>query len=158
MKYNDLELTAKKNKIRVGRGIAAGRGKTAGRGTKGQNARKSGGTRPGFEGGQNPLMQRLPKLRGFRSMAVTVENVNTGQLNEFTGTVDAFKLHEAGIIENPYNRVKVIVKGDLTKKVIVLAQGASAEAIKMIKKAGGEFKQVERAKHTPKDTASTKDK
>ncbi len=64
MKFNELNMTAKKSKKRVGRGIAAGHGKTAGRGTKGQNAR-TGGVRPGFEGGQNPLMQRFPKLRGF---------------------------------------------------------------------------------------------
>ncbi len=163
MKYNQLELSANKAKTRVGRGIAAGKGKTAGRGTKGQNARKSGGVRPGFEGGQNPLMQRLPKLRGFRSLAVPTENVYTGQLNNMSGTVDAFSLFEAGIITNPYNRVKVIVKGELTKKVTVQAQGASAEAIAMITKAGGEFKQVERAKHvaqakTEKKTAKKSDK
>jgi len=155
MKYNELELTAKKQKTRVGRGIAAGKGKTAGRGTKGQNARKSGGVRPGFEGGQNPLMQRLPKLRCFRSIAVPTENVYTSQLNDFSGNVDAFKLFEAGIIKNPYNRVKVIVNGELTKKVTVSAQGASKDAIAMIKKAGGEFKQVERAKHVTKTKTDT---
>lgn len=150
MKYNELNLTAKKAKVRVGRGIAAGRGKTAGRGTKGQNARKSGGVRPGFEGGQNPLMQRTPKLRGFRSLSVPTENVYTGQLNDFSGTVDVFKLHQAGVISDPYRPVKVIVKGELTKKVIVVAQAASAKAIKMISKAGGEFRQVERAKRITK--------
>lgn len=158
MKYNELELSAKKNKTRVGRGIAAGKGKTAGRGTKGQNARKSGGVRPGFEGGQNPLMQRLPKLRGFRSVSVPTENVYTSQLNQFSGTVDAFKLHEAGIISNPYNRVKVILNGDVTKKVNVVAQGASQSAIKVIEKAGGSFKVVDRAKRVAKEQTDKKAK
>lgn len=157
MKYNELDLTAKKNKTRVGRGIAAGKGKTAGRGTKGQKARKSGGVRPGFEGGQNPLMQRLPKMRGFRSLSVPTENVYTGELNAFSGTVDCYKLHEAGVIKSPYNRVKVIVKGEVTKKVTVMAQSASKEAIKAIKKAGGEFKQVDRAKQEAKPKADKTD-
>ncbi len=82
MKFHELETTAHKSGRRVGRGIAAGRGKTAGRGTKGQKARTGSGRRPGFEGGQNPLMQRLPKLRGFRSNRVPAENVYTGQLND----------------------------------------------------------------------------
>lgn len=157
MKYNELDTVAKKAKTRVGRGIAAGKGKTAGRGTKGQKARKSGGVRPGFEGGQNPLMQRLPKLRGFRSLAVPTENVYTGQLNDFSGTVDVFKLHEAGIITNPYHRVKVIVKGEVSKKVTVATQGASAAAQKMIQQAGGEFKQVPRAQQAAKTKATQKD-
>lgn len=154
MKYNDLNISSHKAKTRVGRGISAGKGKTAGRGTKGQNARKSGGVRPGFEGGQNPLMQRLPKLRGFRSLAIPAENVYTGQLNAFSGTVDTFKLFEAGLIKSPYSRVKIIVGGEVTKKLTVTVQGISAEALKMVKKAGGEFKQVERAKRTakPKNT------
>ena len=70
MKYNELSPVAGKSRKRVGRGIAAGQGKTAGRGTKGQGARTGSSKRPGFEGGQNPLMQRLPKLAGFKSKAV----------------------------------------------------------------------------------------
>jgi len=156
MKFNELNTESKKSRTRVGRGIAAGKGKTAGRGTKGQNARKSGGVRPGFEGGQNPLMQRLPKMRGFRSLAVPTENIYTGQLNEFSGTVTAFTLHEAGLIKSPYNRVKIIVGGELSKKVTVHAQGVSKAALALIKKAGGEFKQVERAKRTPKEKSEEK--
>jgi large subunit ribosomal protein L15 len=80
MKYNELNLKANKAKTRVGRGIAAGKGKTAGRGTKGQGSRTGSSARPGFEGGQNPLMQRLPKLRGFKSHKTKHENIFTDQL------------------------------------------------------------------------------
>jgi large subunit ribosomal protein L15 len=73
MKYNELILDRNKSKRRVGRGISAGQGKTAGRGTKGQGARKSGGVRPGFEGGQMPLYMRVPKLRGFKSKRTAAE-------------------------------------------------------------------------------------
>jgi len=66
MKYNELNISKDKNARRVGRGISAGRGKTAGRGTKGQKARAGSRRKPGFEGGQNPLMNRIPKLRGFK--------------------------------------------------------------------------------------------
>lgn len=156
MKYNELNITASRTKNRVGRGIAAGQGKTAGRGTKGQNARKSGGVRPGFEGGQNPLMQRLPKMRGFTSHRPKVETIYTGQLNEFTGSVDTHKLFEAGLITSPYNNVKVVVNGELTKKVVVNLQGASAEARAAIKKAGGEFKQVVRTQQVKAEKVGKK--
>jgi large subunit ribosomal protein L15 len=156
MKYDQLDITSKKSRTRVGRGIAAGKGKTAGRGTKGQNARKSGGVRPGFEGGQNPLMQRLPKLRGFRSIRPKAETVYTGQLNEIKGIVDNFSLAEAGIISSPYVKAKVVVNGEVNGKVTVKLQGASESAVKLIKKAGGQFDQIDRpsrsAKEKTKDT------
>ncbi len=139
MKYNQLQTSAQKTPKRVGRGIAAGRGKTAGRGTKGQNARKSGGVRPGFEGGQNPLVQRLPKLRGFKSHRPRTENVYTGQLEQLGGVIDNFKLAEAGLVTSPFTRVKLIKKGDLTKKVSVRLQAASASSVKGIERAGGSF-------------------
>ncbi|MEK9195928.1 MAG: 50S ribosomal protein L15, partial [Patescibacteria group bacterium] len=82
MKFSDLTLTKKKSAIRAGRGISAGRGKTAGRGTKGQGARKSGGVRPGFEGGQMPLYKRIPKLRGFTSHRPKAHNIKTSVLDE----------------------------------------------------------------------------
>lgn len=148
MKYNDLKV--KKNRLnnRVGRGIAAGQGKTAGRGTKGQNARGSG-TRPGFEGGQNPLMQRLPKLSGFTSHRPKVENVYTGQLDKVGGTIDNFSLANAGLISSPHVKVKLITKGAVTKKLTVNLQGASESAVAAIQKAGGKFNltaQVKRQK------------
>jgi large subunit ribosomal protein L15 len=140
MKYHELTINSHKKAKRVGRGIAAGGGKTAGRGTKGQNARTGGGVRPGFEGGQTPLVQRLPKLRGFRSVRVAPETVYTGQLEQFGGkTVDSQVLAEAGIISNAFVAVKLVVKGQLTKKVTVKLPAASAAAIALVQKAGGKF-------------------
>ena len=149
MKYNELQVTATKNSRRVGRGISAGQGKTAGRGTKGQGARTGKGRRPGFEGGQNRLMKRLPKLPGFRSIRVKAENIYTGQLDQFKGVIDNFTVFEAGLSSSPYVRVKLVVKGDVTKKVTVKLQGASENAIAQVQKTGGSFeaiKQVERQK------------
>jgi large subunit ribosomal protein L15 len=145
MKYHELQTTSYKTRKRVGRGIAAGRGKTAGRGTKGQKARAGSSAKPGFAGGSNPLMQKLPKLPGFRSHRTPAENVYTGQLGQFSGkTVDAHVLAEAGIISSPYVRVKLIVKGELTKKVAVKLPAASVTAIAAVEKAGGSFEKVER--------------
>ena len=152
MKYNELQLTANRNRTRVGRGISAGKGKTAGRGTKGQNARGSG-TRPGFEGGQNPLMQRLPKLRGFTSFSTGWDVVHTGALNGLKGSVaDNFSLFEAGLIESPHSRVKLIVKGDVNKKLQIKLQAASANAVAAIQKAGGSFDVVKQVPRTAKKT------
>ncbi len=145
MKFNELSVSKKRQPTRVGRGIAAGKGKTAGRGTKGQGSRAGGGKGPGFEGGQTPLMQRLPKLRGFKSHRAPKANVYTGQLDRFAGkTVDNFTLAEAGLIESPYQAVKLINKGDVTKKVTVKLQAASAAAAQAVTKAGGSFTKTER--------------
>jgi large subunit ribosomal protein L15 len=140
MKYNELVLQRQRTPIRKGRGISAGRGKTAGRGTKGQGARKSGGVRPGFEGGQTPLHIRLPKMRGFRSLRTPAETVYTSQLESISGAiVDAEKLHKAGLISSQYVNVKLLVKGDLTTKKEVKLPAASAKAIEALEKAGGSF-------------------
>ncbi|HEX7963278.1 MAG TPA: 50S ribosomal protein L15 [Candidatus Saccharimonadales bacterium] len=144
MKYNELNISKNKAPKRVGRGIAAGQGKTAGRGTKGQMSRTGSSKRPGFEGGQNPLMQRLPKLPGFRSIKVRAEVIYTGQLDAFGGKVaDAEAFAKAGLISNPYVRVKIISKGDVTKKVSVKAQGISTSALEAVQKAGGTFEKVD---------------
>lgn len=140
MKYHELQTGKNRSPKRVGRGIAAGQGKTAGRGTKGQKSRAGSGKKPGFAGGSNPLMQQLPKLPGFRSHRPKVETVYTGQLEQFGGkTVDAKLLAEAGLASNPYVRVKLISKGELTKKVIVKLPAASASAVEAVQKAGGSF-------------------
>lgn len=144
MKFHELDVTANRSGRRVGRGIAAGQGKTAGRGTKGQKSRTGKGRRPGFEGGQNPLMMRLPKLPGFRSIRPKKEVVYTGQLDAFKGTVDNFTAFEAGLVSSPYVRVKLVLKGDVTKKVDVKLQAASENAIAAVQKAGGTFKAVDR--------------
>lgn len=145
MKYNDLQIASNKNPKRVGRGIAAGQGKTAGRGTKGQMSRTGSSKRPGFEGGQTPLMQRLPKLNGFRSLKTKAEVVYTGQLEVLKDkSIDTVVLASAGLVSNPYVTVKLIVKGDLTRKLDVKLQGASVPAVAMIQKAGGNFEKTTR--------------
>ena len=143
MKYHELSTAKTKNKRRVGRGIAAGQGKTAGRGTKGQGARTGFSKRPGFEGGQNPLMQRMPKLPGFRSFKTKMEAVYTGQLDALSAkTVNNAVLAEAGLVTSAFTKVKLILKGEVTKKVAVTLQGASAGAVAAVQKAGGSFEQI----------------
>lgn len=156
MKFHELSTTKVRTKTRVGRGIAAGRGKTAGRGTKGQGARTGSKAKPGFAGGSNPLMQKLPKLPGFKSKRTPAENVYIGQLEQFGGkTVDATALAEAGLISNPYVTVKVIAKGELTKKVTVKLPLISQSALEAVQKAGGSFEKtarLQRPKTSIKDT------
>lgn len=151
MKINELTVSVNKHKNRVGRGIAHGQGKTAGRGTKGQGSRTGSGRRPGFEGGQNPLMQRLPKLRGFKSHRRQAVNVYTGQLELIKGaTIDNFSLFEAGLVPSPYVEVKLIVRGDVTKKYTVKLQSASNTAKEAIAKAGGSFEKAEQVMRSAK--------
>ena len=143
MKYHELTTEPTQNKRRVGRGIAAGQGKTSGRGTKGQGARTGYSKKPGFEGGQNPLMQRMPKLSGFRSRKPKAEVVYTGQLDTLAAkTIDNDALAAAGLVSSAYVKVKVVLKGDVTKKVSVKLQAASAGASAAIQKAGGTFEQA----------------
>lgn len=154
MKFHELQTTRQKTAKRVGRGISAGQGKTAGRGTKGQMSRTGSRKRPGFEGGQNPLMQRLPKLQGFRSLRKPFETVYTGQLNDLkTKVIDNAVVAEAGLVSSEYVKVKLIVKGDITVKADVRLQAASETAIAAIQKAGGSFEaapQVARPKTSKK--------
>jgi large subunit ribosomal protein L15 len=142
MKYNELVVPKQKQPTRAGRGISAGRGKTAGRGTKGQGSRKSP-VRYGFEGGQNPLYARLPKLRGFKSHRRTAEVVYTSQLNAIKAAkVDNAALHAAGLVSSPYSAVKLILNGDVTAKKDVHLQSASENAIEAVTKAGGSFQKI----------------
>ncbi len=150
MKYHELTARHKKSPKRVGRGIAAGQGKTAGRGTKGQGARTGFSKRPGFEGGQNPLMQRLPKLRGFRSLKPKAENVYTEQLNGLGAKVDNKVLADAGLVSGEFVRVKLLFRGEVAKKVDVSLQAASVNAVEAIQKAGGSFTAVPRVKRPAK--------
>ncbi len=143
MKYNDLQVNRNTRPTRAGRGISAGRGKTAGRGTKGQKARTGHRKMPtGFMGGQRAIMQAVPKLKGFKSLHPKAVVVYTDRLNDLSGKVDNFILAEKGLIENPYAKVKVITRGELTTKVNLETQFASKTAIEAIKKAGGDFKKV----------------
>jgi large subunit ribosomal protein L15 len=142
MKYNELNVTANKNRKRVGRGISAGGGKTAGRGTKGQNARTGKKLRATFAGGQKSLVQAIPKLKGFKSIRPKAEVVYLDHLNDMKGDVDNFYLYENSYISSPYVKVKVIMRGELKSAVSLKTQAASKSVIAAIEKAGGSFEQV----------------
>ena len=124
---------------RKGRGHGSGNGKTGGRGHKGQKARSGGKVRAGFEGGQMPLVRRVPK-RGFNNIfAKPLTAINVAVLNRFEdgAVVDAQALIEAGIIDNCPNGLKVIANGNLTKKITVKAAAFSESAKEKIEQAGG---------------------
>ena len=124
---------------RKGRGHGSGNGKTGGRGHKGQKARSGGKVRVGFEGGQMPLVRRVPK-RGFINIyAKPLTAVNVACLNKFEdgAVVDAAALIEMGIIHECPNGLKVLSNGTLTKKVTVKAAAFSASAKEKIEQAGG---------------------
>ena len=124
---------------RVGRGIGSGNGKTSGKGHKGQNARSGGGVRPGFEGGQMPLYRRLPK-RGFNNIfAKKYVAVNVSELEKFENgtTVTAELLNESGVVSKTLDGIKILGRGELTKKLDVKAAKFSASATAKIEKAGG---------------------
>ena len=129
---------------RKGRGPGSGNGKTAGKGHKGQNARSGGGVRPGFEGGQLPLYRKLPK-RGFHNRFETVYSiVNVDVLNKFEdgAVVDLEALCAAGIIRKELDGLKVLGRGELTKKLTVKAKVFSASAKEKIEAAGGKVEVV----------------
>ena len=135
---------ARHSKKRLGRGIGSGTGKTAGRGTKGQNARSGGGVRPGFEGGQLPLFQRLPK-RGFKNISrVEYAVVNVEKLNCFENgaTVDVDAIIKAKLIKDVKDGVKILGNGELTKKLTVKANKFSESAKKAIEAKGGSVEEI----------------
>ena len=143
MQINDLFPApgSRKNRKRVGRGNGSGHGSTAGRGDKGQNSRAGGGKGPGFEGGQNPLHMRLPKLPGFKNRFRTeYAIVNVSRLEEAYAAgdvVDVASLVQKGIVKSPVAPVKVLGDGDLTKSLTVRVDKASASAKAKIEGAGG---------------------
>jgi len=141
MKLHELSPAqgSAKQAWRVGRGPGSGNGKTAGKGHKGQNARSGGGVRPGFEGGQIPLYRRLPK-RGFNNVfAVTYSIVNVDAFNAFEdgAVVDAQALVDAGVIKKVNDGLKVLGRGEITKKITVKAAKVSESAKAKIEAAGG---------------------
>jgi len=124
---------------RVGRGIGSGLGKTSGRGQKGQKSRSGGGTRRGFEGGQMPLFQRLPK-RGFKNIfrrEPAIVNVETLNCFESGTVVTPELLKEKGIVKSVKNGVKVLGQGELEMVLTVKANSFSAQAEEKIIAAGG---------------------
>jgi len=147
MKLHELAPNpgARQERKRLGRGLGSGLGKTSGKGHKGQNARAGGGTRPGFEGGQMPLMRRLPK-RGFSNepFKVTYEVVNVAELERFdAGTVVTPELlEETRVCKNAVKGVKVLGTGEITKALTVRAQKVSESARKKIEAAGGKVEVI----------------
>ena len=133
---------AKRTKKRVGRGIGCGSGKTAGRGHKGQKARAGGFHKVGFEGGQMPLHRRLPK-RGFHSLTAgeTVE-VRLDALQKMKAdTIDLAALKQAGVVPQMAGRAKVILAGELKRKIALKGVLASKGAREAIERAGGSVEQ-----------------
>ncbi len=146
MKLNDIRPAEGHRKVakRKGRGIGSGNGKTGGRGHKGQGARSGGGVRPGFEGGQLPLFRRLPK-RGFKNFfAVKFAEVNVEELELFeNGTVVTPDVLKAvGIIKKEYDGVKILGRGELTKKLTVKAAKFSKSAEEKITSAQGSIEVI----------------
>ncbi len=147
MKPHDLQPAegARRPRVRVGRGIAAGRGKTAGRGQKGQAARSGGTKRPYFEGGQLPLVRRVPHLRGFTNIwRIAYTPINVERLNRFSaGTeVTPETLVAAGLIKSVNERVKVLGNGELDRALTVKAHKFSASAREKILAAGGTVEEL----------------
>ena len=147
MKLHDLKPTegSKKKRRRVGRGISAGQGKTAGRGTKGQNSRTGGGVKPYFEGGQLPLVRRVPHTRGFKNIwRVNYEVVNLGTLEikfDAGAEVTPEALVDRGLIQH-VEHVKVLGNGALSKVLTVKAHAFSASAKEKIAAAGGTAEEI----------------
>ena len=128
-----------KEAFRKGRGAGSGNGKTAGKGHKGQKARSGGGVRPGFEGGQMPLQRRIPK-RGFNNIfAKEYVSINVDVLNRFEdgAVVDAEAISKAGIVKNTRDGIKILGRGELNRKLTVVAVAFSASAKEKIEAAGG---------------------
>lgn len=143
MIINDVNEKAKaaKKPRRVGRGIGSGRGKTSQRGHKGQGSRSGFSMNPVFEGGQMPLVRRIPK-RGFnnKKFADAVIAVNVGDLELFFEKGDAITpelLVEKGVVKKVFDKIKILATGELTKSFDITAHAFSASAIKKIEAAGG---------------------
>jgi large subunit ribosomal protein L15 len=156
MKLNEIadKPSARKNRMRIGRGIGSGMGKTGGRGGKGQTAR-SGVRIKGFEGGQMPLHRRLPK-RGFRNspFAVKLNETNVGKVQaaidagliDTKSPVDAAAMVKAGLMRRAKGGVKLLGDGELKSKVDFAVYRASKSAIAAVERAGGTVKILAPAK------------
>lgn len=147
MRLHDLRPApgARRERRRLGRGYGSGRGTTAGRGTKGQKARAGGGVSPRFEGGQNPISERMPHRRGFRaprhrSYAV----VNVSSLSTFapSSEVTPEALRERGLVKTSEPLVKILGNGELDRPLTVVAHRFSASARAKIESAGGSVREL----------------
>jgi large subunit ribosomal protein L15 len=135
---------ARKDRKRVGRGDGS-KGSYSGKGCKGQKARSGFRMKPGFEGGQLPIIKRLPTQRGFTNIfKIDYEVINVGQLSIFeAGTeIDVVKLVEAGLIKNGTKPVKILGEGEIDRAVTIKAEKFSAGARAKIEAAGGKVEEV----------------
>ena len=143
---------AKHRTKRLGQGESSGHGKTAGRGGKGQTARSGSSIRIGFEGGQMPLIRRIPK-RGFNNtrFAIRYIGVNVGELNKFEdgANVDETALRSVGLANGPGAGVKILGTGELSKKLNVTVSAFSASAKAKIEAKGGKAEIFKRAPAVP---------
>jgi large subunit ribosomal protein L15 len=138
-------LGSSKSRKRVGRGDASGHGSYSGRGLKGQKARAGGRVRPGFEGGQNPLIKKLPQKRGFvNPFRVEFDVVNVAELNHFeAGTVVTPELLiSAGVLKSATKPVKILGDGEVNRALTVRANRFSIEAKAKIETAGGKVEEI----------------
>lgn len=136
---------ARKRRKRVGRGDSAGQGSTAGRGQKGQQSRSGGGPRPGFEGGQLPLIKGLPMRRGFTNIfKIEYALVTLDDLDRFeAGTrVSPEMLLQTGVLRNLKQPVKVVANGSLSKGLTVAAHKFTRPALAQITAAGGQVEEL----------------
>jgi large subunit ribosomal protein L15 len=136
---------ATKSRKRVGRGDASGHGSYSGRGMKGQKARAGGRVRPGFEGGQNPLIKKLPQKRGFvNPFRVEYDVVNVAELNHFeAGTVVTPELLvSARVLKSAAKPVKILADGEVDRALTVRANAFSTEAKAKIEAAGGKVEEI----------------
>jgi large subunit ribosomal protein L15 len=157
---------SRRERTRVGRGIAAGKGKTAGRGTKGQRSRTGSSIPAWFEGGQTPIHMRVPKLRGFKNrFRVEYAVVNLGRIEAAietkrldpgpkgtSATVNAELLFQAGVVGRLDRPLKVLGGGELTHRITAIADAFSAEARRKIEAAGGTVMVLEVPGAPPKKT------
>lgn len=146
MQLHDLapEKGERKNRKRLGRGVASGSGKTAGRGSKGQNARSGGGVRPGYEGGQMPIHRRLPK-RGFKNPFKKVfAIINVQDLGQFESdtVVDETLLLKTGLVKGDRDGIKLLGKGDINIPLTLKIDKVSESAKQKIEAAGGKIEVI----------------
>ena len=137
---------SRKKPKRVGRGPGSGHGKTACRGHKGQRSRSSGNVRPGFEGGQMPLIRRLPK-RGFNSpnkKVYTILNIRDLLRFEANATVNPRSLIDAGVIRKTNDGIKILAQGEINKPLTVQVHKISSRARAKIEAAGGNIEEISR--------------
>ena len=147
MQQNDLFPApgSRKNRKRVGRGNGSGHGTFSGRGIKGQKSRSGVQIQRGFEGGQLPIIKRLPRKRGFTNLnRVAYSPVNVGSLCLFAAgsEVTPEKLFEAGLIESPAKPVKVLAGGEINNAITIKASKFSAAAKAKIEAAGGKVEEI----------------